>query len=96
MGRVKESREDRRLGPIIIRARFRIDGQDREGYLTNLSAGGAFLATEESLEIGESLDLKITLPWALGEVWVEARIVWSTERAGRAAQHLPLGVGLAF
>ena len=93
----RDLRKNPRVGPILIRADFQQDGsRPREGYLTNLSAGGAFLATENPPAIGSKLALRILMPWKIGEIQVSATVVWSTNGAGERARHLPGGVGVSF
>jgi uncharacterized protein (TIGR02266 family) len=91
-----EPRASRRVSPLIVRARFQIGEKLLDGYVTNLSETGAFLATEELTDVGESVGLILTLPWALGDVSAEARVVWRTDAAGEAAGRLPAGMGLMF
>ena len=62
----------------------------------NLSQGGAFLATNELLPIEEILRLRIDLPWDLGDVSVEARVAWRSDRHQPAPEESPEGLGLTF
>lgn len=91
-----ETRASRRVSPLIIRAKFQLGEKLLEGYVTNLSETGAFMATEERTEVGESLGLILDMPWTLGEVTAEAEVVWRTDQSGRGAERLPMGMGLLF
>ena len=91
-----ETRISRRVSPLIIRAKFQLGDKLLEGYVTNLSETGAFLATEESTEVGESFGVILDMPWTLGEVTAEAEVVWRTDQAGPRAERLPMGMGLLF
>jgi Tfp pilus assembly protein PilZ len=91
-----ETRASRRVSPLIIRAKFQLGEKLLEGYVTNLSETGAFLATEERTEVGESFGLILDMPWTLGEVTAEAEVVWRTDQSGRGAERLPTGMGLLF
>ena len=91
-----EARASRRVSPLIIRAKFQFGEKLFEGYVTNLSETGAFLATEERTEVGESFGLILDMPWTLGEVTAEAEVVWRTDQPGRWAERLPTGLGLMF
>ncbi len=91
-----KARASRRVSPLIVRAKFQIGEAPLDGYVTNLSETGAFLATEELAEEGEPVGLILSMPWALGEVTVEAEVVWRTDVAGTGADRLPTGMGLAF
>jgi type IV pilus assembly protein PilZ len=93
IGSGKENRFHTRL-PLVVRAEIEIEGAQQTGYLTNLSLGGAFLATQEMLAIGTPVHLHVFLPWKLGEFEAEARIVWSSGKDGNETD--PPGVGLQF
>jgi Tfp pilus assembly protein PilZ len=85
-----------RIRPLAFDTEFRHGGKVEFGYVSNLSEGGVFLATEELIPVGEMLHLRFVLPWQLGEVEAEAQVKWRTYDAGSRAQHLPSGLGLAF
>ena len=91
-----KARASRRVSPLIVRAKFQIGERPVDGYVTNLSETGAFLATDELAEEGEPVGVILSMPWALGEVTVEAKVVWRTDAAGTGADRLPTGMGLAF
>lgn len=93
---MSESRRSPRLAPLLIRAEFHYGDQTEVGYLTNLSDGGAFLATEEFVPVGKILTLRMSLPWQLGELGLEAEVVWRSYEAGAKASHHPVGLGLSF
>ena len=86
-----------RVGPTIIKARIISDGECLgDGYLINLSLGGGFIASEAPPRSGLPLTLAFDLPWALGEVSEDIRIVWSRERdryddAGAGFEFIDLG-----
>ena len=88
-----ENRQHPRL-PLVVRAEVRMEGTEHTGYLTNLSLGGAFLATKKPLPGGTKLQLHVFLPWKLGEFEAEASVVWSSGIAGSETD--PPGVGLKF
>ncbi len=88
-----ENRRHPRL-PLVVKAEVGANGRVQRGYLTNLSAGGGFLATKKPIPSGTRLQLLIYLPWKLGEFKAEAEVVWSTGKEGSETD--PPGVGLAF
>mgnify|MGYP001817104107 CR=1 FL=1 len=90
------SRKHERISPLIIRAYYRYGGDSKEGYLLNLSRGGAFLATKERLPIEEILNLRIDLPWNLGDVLVEAKVAWRSDMHQPAPEEPSEGLGLTF
>ena len=92
---MKDARRNQRIGPLLIRAEYRDGANRREGYVTNLSLGGAFLATEEPPAPGRRITLGITLPWGLGNITVDAEVIW-TALDSRGEGDTPAGVGLAF
>lgn len=89
----EENRRDPRL-PLVVKAEVGANGRVQRGYLTNLSVGGAFLATKKPIPSGTQLQLLVFLPWKLGEFKAEAEVVWSTGKEGSETD--PPGVGLAF
>ncbi len=93
---VEDMRKHPRLGPLVIRTVFETHRSQGKGYVTNLSLGGAFLATEQPLLMGEAIDLLIDLPWNMGKVTASAKVVWLTSEADRLERQVPAGGGLAF
>jgi Tfp pilus assembly protein PilZ len=91
-----EKRKIERLSPLVIRARFPSGSDNHQGFLTNMSESGAFLATDACLTIGELVEVDFDLPWGLGQHTAKASIVWSTEEVGSTTKDMPTGVGLAF
>jgi hypothetical protein len=92
---MSERRKLERLSPLVIKTCFPRGGEMKQGYLTNLSETGAFLAIEENIPIGEVLALSFVLPWGLGEHDAEASVVWRTDE-NAPAEKIPAGVGLSF
>ncbi|TDI34596.1 MAG: PilZ domain-containing protein [Acidobacteria bacterium] len=90
-----DQREHRRLqlAPTIIRADIEQDGKSREGYLINVSLGGAFLSiADPPAKDTTTTDLHMLLPWGIGECHVQARTVWEqTDDQERA-----IGAGISF
>ncbi len=84
-----------RIGPLLIRADFRLGEKSCRGYVTNLSLGGAFLATEEHIPKGQPLKLTISLPWQLGQLDVEATVIWRRPEVGNQGKQPP-GMGIQF
>jgi Tfp pilus assembly protein PilZ len=93
-----KNRQNARFGPLVIKARIDENGDRREGYLTNVSTGGAFFAIEAPPELGAELGLSATMPWRLGELRARVRVVWRNDPLrGAEASGPPIpGVGLAF
>lgn len=92
---MSKDRIDPRFGPLAIKTVFVVDGRTRDGYLTNVSSGGAFLAVEDPPSAGADIDLRALLPWRLGELRAGARVVWRNESRSSDAPILR-GVGLSF
>lgn len=88
---MEDKRTDPRFGPLVIKVEISIDGEHRQGYLTNVSMGGAFLAIDDPPAIGTAVTLRALLPWKIGELRADAKIVWRSTAAS-AIQ----GVGLQF
>lgn len=87
-----EKRRHVRLAPTIIRAAVEDANGLRQGYLMNVSLGGAFLVLEEPPPPEQTSELVILLPWGMGECRVKARSVWQQ----RDDENRPIGAGLSF
>lgn len=96
MERKIDLRKHPRIGPLIIRAEYKIGEVSQEAYLINLSQGGAYLATKELLPIEQSVHLRITLPWDLGDLSAEAKVVWRSDMMPDSKDKIPDGIGLSF
>lgn len=94
----EKKRKNNRFGPLLIRAECWKDDDPLDGYLLNLSQGGAYMATHSTLIIGDTVRLRISLPWKLGEVKTEAKVVWRSgkPRKDDSETDITEGVGLAF
>ena len=91
-----EQRRHPRVGPLAIRTRFELDGEERDGYLTSLSEGGGFLVFEENIAVNEKLSLRLSLPWGLGEIEAQARVVYELLAPETRSGNSTNGVGIAF
>ena len=92
-----EKRTNSRFGPLVLKARLDVDGEIGEGYLANVSASGAFLATDVPPEIGTELSIRAPLPWNLGELRARARVVWRNDPKSPDTRTPRInGVGLEF
>lgn len=87
-----DQREHPRLAPTIIRVEVEYKGARRQGYLMNLSLGGAFLAVDEPPPKGAQSKLHVLLPWGVGECAIQARSAWRQ----RDDEDRPIGVGVKF
>ena len=87
-----ELRAHPRLAPTIIRAEVERDGERQQGYLINVSLGGAFLAIEDPPATESTLEIFMLLPWGVGECQIKARAVWQQVDA----ENKPIGAGLSF
>lgn len=95
---MNEDRQSRRFGPLVIKAHIEEGGTRWDGYLTNVSAGGAFFAIESPPEVETELELRAAMPWKLGELHARVRVVWrngASRAEGEPGPPIP-GVGLAF
>ena len=93
---MQDKRIHRRFGPLVLKTTVDIDGETREGYLTNISTSGAFLAIDTLVEVGTELSLYAPLPWNLGELAARARVVWHNDPNSSEEESKIAGVGLAF
>ena len=91
-----EKRRYPRVGPVLVRTDCHLGDQNWEGYLTSLSEAGAYLVTDEPLEVGAELSLYFVLPWQLGEIEADAKVVYAISESHPRPEGYPAGVGLAF
>jgi hypothetical protein len=80
------------LAPTIIRAEVEHGGKRREGYLINVSLGGAFLTMSEPPAKNKTSELHLLLPWGVGECRVTAKAVWQQKDDAKRV----IGTGIAF
>ena len=88
-------RKHERIGALRIEVKFNRGNDMGDGYLTDLSEKGAFLQTRRLFPVGEFIRLHVILPYQLGEVAAEARIVWLSYEDSNH-DPAPHGMGLAF
>ena len=92
-----DKRSNRRFGPLVIKAQIDDASGLVEGYLTNVSEGGAFFAMDHPPAIGTEVSLRAALPWALGELRASAQVVWrQPPDTGATEDGTIVGVGVAF
>jgi hypothetical protein len=89
-----EQREHARiaLAPSIVRAEVEQGGTRREGYLINVSLGGAFLTMAEPPAKNKTTKLHILLPWGVGECSVKAKTAWQQKDDAKRV----IGAGVSF
>lgn len=89
-----EQREHARvvLAPTVIRAEVDHGGERREGYLINVSLGGAFLTMNEPPPKNKISELHLLLPWGVGECRVKAKAVWQQKDDAKRV----IGSGVSF
>jgi Tfp pilus assembly protein PilZ len=90
-----EKRIHPRFGPLVIKTAFTAGADRREGYLTNVSEGGAFLAVDDPPPLGAEVEIRAILPWRIGELRAATRVAWRSEGGGEGSGKIS-GVGLAF
>ena len=90
-----EKRVHPRLAPLVIKTAYTAGDRRGEGYLTNVSEGGAFLAVDDPPPIGNEVEIRAVLPWRLGELRAVARVAWRSSGGGEGRATLS-GAGLAF
>lgn len=95
---MEANRKHARFGPVLIRAEFRVDdGKSvHKAYVTNLSRGGTFLATREPIPLGTRLAIRLSLPWQLGQIDVQAQAKWYRFGNASSRNSQSPGVGLEF
>jgi len=92
---MREKRIHPRFGPLVIKTAFTVGADRGEGYLTNVSEGGAFLAVDDPPPLGAEVQIRAILPWRLGELCASTRVAWRSQGGSEGSGKLS-GVGLAF
>lgn len=85
-----------RAGPVVIRCVFSIGDTTDEGYLVSPGEGGAFLSTDMSIEIGETVALCVNLPWQTGDILTQADVICAIGVPHSGPHQSSPGVGLSF
>ena len=93
---MREKRRFPRVGPVLVHTSVRYDETTGYAYLTSLSQGGAYLVTKERLEVDQTLSLRATLPWQLGQIEAQARVVYVISEDTERPEGFPTGAGLEF
>ena len=77
-----------------------LDYPDSEAYLydysTNLSEGGIFLKTTESIPIGKPISMKFTIPNDINLLEATGVVKWITSEEEAHANNIEQGVGIEF
>ena len=82
-----DHREHRRLqlAPTIVRTEIEQDGKRREGYLINVSLGGAFLSIADPPATDTTTDLHIVLPWGIGGIATFRHVLFGSKPTIKSA-----------
>jgi uncharacterized protein (TIGR02266 family) len=81
-------RESRRF-PIMVEVRYKSDSVFVTDVTDDLSEDGAFIVTDQLLEVGTQMELKWRLPGQLLPFKVKAKVVWQRPRERQ-------GIGVRF
>lgn len=65
-------------------------------YAVNISNGGLYLATENSLKAGTELYLEMIVPGSTGPTRCRGKVTWMNTRERSLRPDLPIGIGLEF
>lgn len=77
-----ESNMSRLRAPVSMPVTYSFGNRSGAGFFANLSEGGAFLRTHESLSIGDTIELEFNLPCSKSEIRIKGNIRWSTAQIG--------------
>lgn len=67
----------------------------KTGVTKNISAEGMQLLTEEKLEVGNKLEIKILVPEALNPVHLKGRVLWTKEAPSEKEHSYNSGIEFA-
>lgn len=87
-----QARSSPRFSPTLIEAELGLGTSKLSGYLTNMSAGGAFFQGDALPEKDTVPDVRFELPGGLGAIATKACVVWARSESTDGER----GVGLAF
>ena len=87
----KDRRQQTRV-PTTLEIMSSHSGIISSSRVTNLSIGGAFIATDNPLPVDETFSMQIQLPGVAAIMTVDARVVW-TKSVSAAAK---AGMGIEF
>lgn len=80
--------------PFFRRCRLQALGADTVGVVCNLSSGGAYVATQSALRVGDQVRISFQLPWREESMVFDAVVCW--DNSDHRARALPPGCGLEF
>jgi len=83
--------------PTLFSVKFSAEGKEYSGKCLDISGGGLFVETAESIPQGGLLNLSFRLPDVLGtQVECSAEVMWLNCRPNPMKPHYPQGLGLKF
>lgn len=71
-------------------------GTELTDFAINISTGGLFLETDQTLAVGSALKLQFPVPGRLSPIVCRARVAWVNLQENAAKSHLPAGMGIQF
>jgi uncharacterized protein (TIGR02266 family) len=80
--------------PVAVRVDLRSENTFFTGFSENISEGGLFIATEAPHEIGDELDVELSLMGGGHRIAQKVVVRWI--RPSEAAGGLPAGMGVQF
>lgn len=80
--------------PVSLAVHYRTKGSFLMSYSLNLSKGGIFLETPNTLPLGTTLQVRFTVPGANAPIELESQVVWVRETTSE--EGFPPGLGLQF
>lgn len=80
---------------LRIEVAYEAEGVTRSAVATTLGAGGLFIATEDPLEVGVTLNARFRLAEGSTLHEIAGRVVWNHRKEDRPAQTPGMGVAFA-
>jgi len=80
--------------PNQARVSFRVDGKTGFAHSEDISRGGAFVATDETVTEGSPVELFITLTENTPKIEATGRVVWLNTRTALKKPNYPAGFGV--
>lgn len=82
--------------PLMLEVYFSAGGEVRQGYLHDLSEGGAFVESETVFPVGEIIVLVFTTPEKTATIEAEAEIMRVVDKAMKFNPDVVVGMGVRF
>ena len=82
--------------PVRMLVHFVKNSQVHSNFSVNLSHGGMFIATQDTMPVGSPLSLRLQLPGKEQTLTCQGQVAWLNHSGLHRNPHLPMGMGVVF